>query len=555
MIRYSVVIPTKSRSDTLRHVLRNVLSSPREDVEVIVQQCGPDPATDAVAAEVADSRLRYRASSDTVPMRENWERALARATGEFVTVIGDDDGVVPGIFEAADALIASHALTILSWRPVTYYWPGYFDRRLAGRAIYRYDPGVGNVRYSSRYALRNLYRFRWHYSDMPMVYNSFVSRHLVDSIRARRGTYFVLNSPDVTSGAVNAAHTTDFVWSSYPLTITGISSKSTGHRMAMEGSPGAREEALADFMAEPLAQDWIPSVSNLDFSIAAELLVLRDVLGLDEPGRPVSMQDIAEYVARELHKYPQVEASRESLRLFCARHGLDGEGLAASYRLDRIPGAGFPKESSTPGFLQMNRDLAADGDRDICAAARSIAAVLGPPRSVPTRCVGFASGRLRLSGEATEIRFSETGNGPQYLGEGWSRPEAFGTWSSRREATISLPELRFPDGGGRLRLKIAGRGPFSEGGVPAPFSISIAGTGCRCRGEFSGLRPSGVEVLEADVADLPVRAGCELVIRCERLFNPALEGGVDDNRPLGYGLESLSLSFVPSEGPPRRAAG
>jgi len=39
-----------------------------------------------------------------------------------------------------------------------------------------------------------------------------------------------------------------------------------------------------------------------------------------------------------------------------------------------------------------------------------------------------------------------------------------------------------------------------------------------------------------------------LVIRCERLFNPALGGTGTDNRPLGFGIEAVSLGFVPSNG-------
>jgi Glycosyl transferase family 2 len=554
VIRYSVVIPTKARADTLQHVVRNVLSSPREDIEVIVHQCGSDPATDAVIAAAADRRLRYHSSPDVVPMRENWERALSHATGDFVTVIGDDDAVIPGAFEIADDLIGRHALSILSWRPVTYYWPGYFDERLAGRAIYRYDIGAGNVRFASKYALRCLYRFRWHYSDMPMIYNSFVSRRLIDSIRSKQGRYFLLNSPDITSGAINALHCDDFVWSNYPLTITGISGKSTGHRMAMHGSSRTRDEAISEFMPERLAQDWIPCVSNLDFSIAAELLTLRETLGIKDPGQSMAMEDIADYVARQLHKYPQVEESREALRLFCVRHGIDFDGITARYLLARLPTAGLPVEASTPDECVMNRNLAELGDADICAAALSIAAYLGPPRAVPTAAVGFESQMLRLSLEPLELRFSRTGNAPQYLRDGWNPSEAFGTWSSRYEATIALPALGFPGNDGRLRLEVAGRGPIASADIRFFFSVSIAGTRFSRSGEFSALRISGTEVLEIDIADLPSGAPLKLIVRCVELVNTALLGRGVDDRPLGFGLETLTFTFIPASAAPEQPA-
>ena len=419
---------------------------------------------------------------------------------------------------------------------------------MAGRAIYHYDIGAGNVRFASRYALRCLYRFRWHYSDMPMIYNSFVSRRLIDSIRSKQGRYFLLNSPDITSGAVNALHCEDFVWSNYPLTITGISPQSTGHRMAMDGSTRARNEAISEFMPERLEQDWIPSVSNLDFSIAAELLTLRESLDMKDPGLAVAMEDIADYVARQLHKYPQVEESREALRQFCARHRIDFEGLCARYRLERLPAAGLPAESSTPDACVMNRNLAELGDADIGSAARSIASYLGAPRPVATTAVGFESARLRVSPEPLQLRFSRTGNAPQYLRDGWNPTESFGTWSSRHEATITLPALEFPGGEGRLRLEVTGRGPIVSSDMRFFFSVSLAGTRFSQPGEFSALRLSGSEALEVDVADLPAGAPLMLIFRCVELVNPALLGRGEDDRPLGFGLEAITLTFIAAPG-------
>ncbi len=546
MVKYSVVIPTKSRADTLQHVLRNVLSTPRRDVEVVVHQCGADQATQAAVASVGDGRVRYLASAQAVPMVENWELALGHARGEFVTVIGDDDGIVPGAFELADALIDEHRPRLLTWRPVTYYWPSYFNPSLAGRAIYRYDIAAGNIRFCSDYALRCLYRFKWHYSDMPMIYNSFIRRDLVESIRAERGRYFFLNSPDVTSGVVNASHCDEFLWCNYPLSITGISKNSTGHRLVMQDDSQVSAGAMRDFMPRRVEQPWIAPGSNLDFGIAAELLALRGMLGLDKRGLPANMQDVAEYVAAQLNRYPgRIGASRDALRAFCERHALDFDEIAARFLLGpaRTPAAAGEADSATA--VVMDRDLAERGDNDIDSAARSIAQLLGSPRPAAVSRVGFELSQRAVAGQADELAFSRTGNAVQLLGAGWNRPETFGTWACDYRASVRLPVPNaFADG--LLRIEVTARGPVTGADSRFFYAIQVPRARRSVSGEFSALRWAGTDVLELDLADLGGDRDVELVFRCVDLVNTAVLGIGDDNRPLGVGLERITITAVPA---------
>lgn len=551
MTRYSVVIPTRSRSGTLRHVLRNVLSAARDDIEVIVHQCGPDAATDAVIAEVADRRLRYVASDDVVPMRDNWERAVALATGDFVTVLGDDDGLMPDAFAVADDLIAHHALSILSWRPVTWYWPGYFDARLAGRAVYRYDIAAGNIRFASKHALRSLYRFRWSYADMPMIYNSFVARRLIDTVRARHGRYFLQTSPDIASGVVNAMHCDDFVWSNYPLGITGVSASSTGHRMSMQADPRLREQALADFRPEAPDRSWIPGTTNLDCSIAAELLAMRRDLGLDPVGIPVRMDDVAEHVAHGMPRFTNHEASRADLQALCARHGIDFDRLARRYRLEPRTGEP-PAETISETEVVLARDLAADGATDIASAALAIAAQLGGRRRVPTTAVGFGFARVRLGDGPVTLRFCRNGNAPQTLAEGWNDAEDFGAWSRDEEARIALPAIEWPAGATHLRLAIACRGLITAAKSRVPFTIAAAGV--THAGTWTARAPAALVTLDIDRAAIAPDAPFEIVVTCGRLANPALVADSSDNRCLGFGIETITITPLTGAQAPRGTA-
>ena len=89
--------------------------------------------------------LRHQASADEVSMSYNWKRAIARARGEWIMVIGDD-GMLP---EALERLLP----------------------------IRQYETETPSVK-RSRQVLRELFSFRRHYAYLPMIYNSFVHRSL-----------------------------------------------------------------------------------------------------------------------------------------------------------------------------------------------------------------------------------------------------------------------------------------------------------------------------------------------------------------------------------------
>src|SRR6185503_19517874 len=102
---------------------------------------------------------------------------------------------LPGALQIADLYVSMADLELISWHPVLYYWPQYFDSRWAGLMSRLYDSGAAPILKRSRQALRELLTFRRHYSYMPMVYNSFVRRPLVERVRSRFGRYVLGSLP------------------------------------------------------------------------------------------------------------------------------------------------------------------------------------------------------------------------------------------------------------------------------------------------------------------------------------------------------------------------
>src|SRR5579871_6012309 len=98
--RFSVVIPTRNRARYLRASIRTVLHQRFQDFEVVVSDNCSNPETKQVVDGFQDPRLRYYRSDVPLAMTDNWETAISQAKGEYVIVIGDDDGLLPYSLEA-----------------------------------------------------------------------------------------------------------------------------------------------------------------------------------------------------------------------------------------------------------------------------------------------------------------------------------------------------------------------------------------------------------------------------------------------------------------------
>ena len=99
-----------------------------------------------------------------------------------------------------------------------------------------------------------------------------------------------------------------------------------------------------------------------------------------------------------------------------------------------------------------------------------------------------------------------------------------------------------------MRIEIALRGPVIDAQSRFFYAVHVPRARAGLSREFSGERLSGTDILEIDVAALGGDREVEVVFRCVDLVNTAVLGLGEDNRPLGTGLERITVSTLP----PRR---
>ncbi len=223
---FSIVIPTRNRLETAYYAVRTCLFDPSDDYEVIVFDNASEIAVTFESLEIDDPRVVIHRSEQTLPMFQSWETALSHATGEYVIVIGDDDGLLPGTLPTLRQLIPRHPGLPIRWSFVSYHWPSH----LLPLKRDRLKIPLSNAAYllDSRAAIKAVTQFRLQYWALPMLYNAAVPRVILERIRQKCGQLFLSTCPDVASGLAIAHECETYLSLECPLTISGASGKSNG---------------------------------------------------------------------------------------------------------------------------------------------------------------------------------------------------------------------------------------------------------------------------------------------------------------------------------------
>ena len=87
----SVVVPTFDRPDYLRLAVASVVAQTYENLEIIVQDNGSPQHPATVLASVRDPRLIICRNERNIGQTPNILAGVARASGKYVAILGDDD--------------------------------------------------------------------------------------------------------------------------------------------------------------------------------------------------------------------------------------------------------------------------------------------------------------------------------------------------------------------------------------------------------------------------------------------------------------------------------
>jgi len=256
----SIIIPTRERAEYLKASLATCVAIADPDIEIVVSDNASLDHTQEVIRSFNDPRIINVNTGRRVSMRENFDFAISKSSGEYVIMIGDDDAMLPGQFSALRGILEECRPNVFSWCHLGYGWPlpGYHRR---GHTRLRRDTTFGPP---TVIATAPLVPSAEGTDDagipVPRIYHGCASRKILNRIHAKTGAYLNSRAPDLYFMLYTIFAERNFLYADHPFSISGHTPADIGgsHRYR---APDPRAQPAIRFVAEVEAdprQDAIP---------------------------------------------------------------------------------------------------------------------------------------------------------------------------------------------------------------------------------------------------------------------------------------------------------
>lgn len=319
--RFSIVIPTRNRANTLEFCLKTCIEQQDFDnYEILVCDNNSTPETKKVVDKLNSKKIRYISTGQTLAMYENFEFAVSHAKGEYVIVIGDDDGLLlKGLFNL-DKIITKTNYKAITWNWVFYYWP------------FGVTPGCENFLHiplstkvkvmEGKQRIKDVIDFKLNYSFLPMLYtNGAIHRDLIAELKKRTGRIFSSVTPDCYSGICLAYLSEYFLFVEKPLSIAGISANSNGNSQFTKkwDNKITQEFTTLNSSAKINFHHKIPNIRSLNAIVAevfmqAKALLFPDDEALIADRKTIIINCLKDLISFDLEEWNNsIDIVRESL--------------------------------------------------------------------------------------------------------------------------------------------------------------------------------------------------------------------------------------------------
>lgn len=373
-VAFSVIVPTRERARTLGATLRTILSQDYPAFEVVVSDNASQDNTAELVKDLSDERIRYFNTGRRLAMHENWNFALEKVRGDFVTVIGDDDGLVPSALHDMATLLETTGTKAVCWQKIEYCWPDHPVAHLKSRLTIPLTNDL--MRLNAEAVLRDLCRFLFPYNRTPTLYNSFVATEAVRACTPANGSFLNSSSPDVYSGVALLDQLKDYFYVSRPFSINGASAASNGTSF----SSVTNRSPYAMFLRE-LGSDYSYAFGRIHGSVNAELLEALLQANMHQYGGRLRIAKRLA-VARIYAELSRKEDRQRDEGLNDLVQATQQRGLSRSFKVAK---ALFPLKShpaSAMALLNARDDLTVDASKfgviDVAGASEFAGALLGP---------------------------------------------------------------------------------------------------------------------------------------------------------------------------------
>lgn len=230
----SIVVPTKNRHYYLKYLVQYFCSVKSDKIELIIHDNSEKNAItdfEKIIESFNDSRIKYLYSFDELSVIDNCNLAISNASGDYVTMIGDDDVFSKHIIEYIEIFKAAGVQAILPIKS-SYTWPNvkprlYQDALSGVYSVTKFNFKRIKIDVNKELA-QVLKRGGVDILNLPRVYHGIIKREFLEIIYKETNSFFPGPSPDMANAIALSKYIDKYEIIDVPLIISGHSISSTG---------------------------------------------------------------------------------------------------------------------------------------------------------------------------------------------------------------------------------------------------------------------------------------------------------------------------------------
>lgn len=240
-MKVSIVIPTRNRAHLLRSSLKSALEQNYDNFEIVISDNNSTDETKKVVDSFNDSRIRYFKTDRDLTMPDNWEFALEKTKGEYITYLTDDCYLFPNCLKGVLKEMERFNMMVGVWKHCTYYSPDWLEPE---RRNLLYIPRATSQSHivNSRESLERMFNgLNQMQTQIPRALNSMVHRSVVEKIKGIQGRFFLPSCPDCTAAVGTLLNTDKYLIIDRPYFVDCVNPLSAGAATAFDLGEGAQD--------------------------------------------------------------------------------------------------------------------------------------------------------------------------------------------------------------------------------------------------------------------------------------------------------------------------
>ena len=192
--KYTMLVPTHQRGALLKDTLRGLLLQEHENYQIVVSNnFSQDETREVLSQHTGDPRIKIIHTDQKLSMPVHWEFAMDYVDGEYIVILGDDDGVRPALLSILDVVIADTGANIIKFKTGLYYHNDWVDDK---KNTFEFDDRCSNRYFDvdKRAVIAEFCDFT-NYAHFPNLLQTCFSMELFRRAKRKCGTVFV-GAPD-----------------------------------------------------------------------------------------------------------------------------------------------------------------------------------------------------------------------------------------------------------------------------------------------------------------------------------------------------------------------